>query len=147
MNYGYYFFGLFLCGIAFLVWLASLVVLLTSGTDGGSPEKTQLKKRLKGFNIALIILTAVWRFIWANALVLIAVIVLAILCAVNAVKLLKMKPQSGQPHVQNYSGGSQQEYVQQPPQEQRQPQNRVCPNCGMQAPEDSYFCVHCGKKI
>lgn len=149
----YFGFGFFLCGLAFLVWVGSLVILLANPNDNSTPpEKVQLRKKVKGLNIALICVIVFCSFILYNFLFAVAMIVLAVFCGIETVKLLKMNSQSSQQQGQNYYQGTppQQTYGQQPQtqqQTQQQLQARSCPNCGAQISADCYFCVHCGKKI
>lgn len=145
----YYGFGFFLCGLAFLVWVGSLVILLTNQNDNSTPpEKVQLRKKVKGLNIALICVVAFCTFILYNFLFAVAMIVLAVFCVIETVKLLKMNSRSSQQQGQNYYQGTPPQQAQAAPQpQQQQEQARSCPNCGAQISADCYFCVHCGKNI
>lgn len=178
--------------LAFLVWLWSLIVLIAVRKKGNvPPEIISPKKRVMGLNIALIGMIGLriysvyyfyrgryqsvlrGTFIGAAVfnLIELAMVVLAVLCTIESVKLFKVRSQARQqvvqqqPQEQVYVQQQPQEqvYVQQQPQEQayvpQQPQEQVyvqqppqeqaqfCCHCGMKLPPDSSFCVNCGKKI
>lgn len=151
MTYGFVFF-LFLSALAFFVWVGSLVTLITIKNDNSAPpEKVQLRKKVKGLNIALICVIAFGVLIWYSFILGVAMIVLAVFCGIESVKLFKMNSQSsqqfGQQNYQQQSYTPPQQTQAAPQPQQQQPQARSCPNCGAQISADCYFCVHCGKKV